>query len=40
LLSEAMIQKKLRDNGYELKCFELDTFPTDSIQLYRLMEKL
>jgi hypothetical protein len=40
LLSEAMIQKKLRDNGYDLKCYGLDTFPTDSIQLYRLMEKL
>lgn len=40
IISEAMIQSKLRDNGYELKCFDLDTFPTDSIQLYRLMEKL
>lgn len=40
MFSEAMIQKKLRDNGYELKCFGLDIFPNDSIQLYRLMEKI
>ena len=38
--SEAMIQKKLRDNGYELKCSGLDTFPTDSVKLRLLLEKL
>ena len=38
--SEAMIQRKLRDSGYNLKCSGLDTFPTNSIQLYELLEKL
>lgn len=38
--SQAMIQGKIRDSGYDLKCNELDVFPSNSIQLYELLEKL
>tara|TARA_R110000822_G_scaffold265793_1_gene389715 strand:+ start:903 stop:1781 length:879 start_codon:yes stop_codon:yes gene_type:complete len=39
-LSEAIIQRKLRDNGYELKCFDLNTFPNSSKALYNILEKV
>jgi len=37
--SECIIQKRLRDNGYEIKCYNLNDFPTNSEQLYNLLEK-
>jgi len=37
-LHEAMIQKKLRDRGYEIKCYNLNKFPTNSIELYNLLD--
>jgi len=40
LLDEAYIQKKLRDNNFELKCFNLNTFPTNSDDLSKLIERL
>lgn len=40
ILSEAIIQKRLRDLGYNLKCYNLNTFPTNSHDLYALLEKL
>ena len=39
-LSEAIIQRKLRDKGYELKCFDLNTFPNSSKALYNILEKV
>jgi len=40
IFSEAMIQKKLKTNGYDLRCFGLNDFPTNSVDLYRLVEKI
>ena len=40
LLSESIIQKRLRDKGYELKCFDLNTFPNNSKALYNILEKV
>jgi len=39
IISECIIQKRLRDNGYEIKCYNLNNFPTNSEQLYNLLEK-
>ena len=39
LFAEAIIQKKLRDNGWEIKCYGLNNFPTNSIKLKQLLEK-
>lgn len=38
VIAEAMIQKKLRDKGFEIRCDGLNTFPTNSIDLYNLLE--
>jgi hypothetical protein len=40
IISEAIIQRKLRTLGYEIKCYGLDEFPTDSATLQSLLEKL
>ena len=37
LVSEAWIQWQLRNLGYEVQCHELDTFPTNSVQLKELL---
>ena len=39
IISEAIIQQRLRKAGYEIKCHDLNTFPTDSKTLYFLLEK-
>jgi len=39
IVQEAIIQKRLRDCGYEIKCWNLNTFPTSTEQLYNLLEK-
>jgi len=39
LVDEAEIQKQLRKRGYELRCFELNTFPIDSQSLNKLLIK-
>lgn len=39
LVSESLVQRELRERGYEIKCFELDTFPTSSVQLKELIYK-
>jgi hypothetical protein len=39
IIAEAIIQSRLRNLGFELKCFGLDEFPTDSLSLYNLLEK-
>lgn len=37
LCSESWIQWSLRNHGFEIRCNELDTFPTDSLQLKELL---
>jgi hypothetical protein len=39
IISEAIVQQRLRSAGYEIKCDGLDTFPVDSKTLYSLLEK-
>lgn len=39
IIAEAIIQQRLRSNGYEIRCHGLNTFPTDSKMLYSLLEK-
>ena len=39
LIEEAIIQKRLRDQGYNLRCFGLDEFPTNSYNIHNLLEK-
>jgi len=39
VLTQAIIQQRLRTHGYELKCHGLDLFPTSSEELYNLLEK-
>lgn len=38
-ISEAIIQRRLRVRGYEIACYKLNTFPTNSAELYTLLEK-
>lgn len=38
-IQEAVIQKKLRDAGYELRCWKLNKFPNNTEELYNLLEK-
>ena len=37
LASEAYVQWQLRNLGYEIRCHELDKFPTDSVHLHELL---
>lgn len=37
VLSEAIVQMRLRDRGYHLKCYKLNSFPTNSQDLYKLI---
>lgn len=39
IISEAIVQQRLRSSGYEIKCDGLDTFPINSKTLYSLLEK-
>jgi hypothetical protein len=39
IIAEAIVQQRLRANGYEIQCNGLDVFPTDSATLYNLLEK-
>jgi hypothetical protein len=39
IIAEAIVQQRLRANGYEIRCDGLDVFPTDSATLYNLLEK-
>ena len=38
IIDEAVIQKKLRDNGINLKCFGLDIFPRSVKELKKIFE--
>ena len=37
-IQEAVIQKKLRDTGYELRCWDLNEFPNNTEKLHSLLE--
>jgi hypothetical protein len=39
IIAEAIVQQRLRANGYEIRCDGLDVFPTESTTLYNLLEK-
>jgi len=39
IIAESVVQQRLRLQGYEIKCDGLNTFPTDSRTLYKLLEK-
>jgi hypothetical protein len=39
IVSEAIIQQRLREIGYEIRCDGLNNFPSDSESLYNLLEK-
>jgi hypothetical protein len=38
IVSEAIIQNKLRRLGYEIKCYGLDKFPNSSVELLKLLD--
>jgi hypothetical protein len=40
IISEAIIQQRLRAKGYEIRCDGLDIFPTDAIMFNSLLEKV
>ena len=40
VISEAIIQRRLRDAGYEIKCYNLNEFPTNSNDLYQLLDHI
>lgn len=40
IIAEAIIQQRLRTLKYEIRCDNLNTFPTDSKTLYKLLEKV
>lgn len=40
LAAEAIVQQRLRSQGYEIRCNGLNAFPTDSETLYNLLEKV
>ncbi len=39
IISEAILQQRFRSKGFELQCHNLNTFPTDSDSLYKLLKK-
>lgn len=39
IISEAILQQKLRSNGFEIKCWNLNQFPTNSQDFELLLEK-
>jgi hypothetical protein len=40
VISEAIIQRRLRDAGYEIRCYNLNEFPTNSNDLYQLLDHI
>lgn len=38
IIAESIVQQKLREQGYEIKCDGLNTFPTNSLDLHQLLE--
>lgn len=39
IIGEAIIQRRFREKKYEIRCNDLNIFPTDSKSLYNLLEK-
>lgn len=39
IVAEALVQKKLQEQGYQIRCYGLNEFPTDSITLNSLLEQ-
>jgi hypothetical protein len=39
IVAEALVQKKLQQQGYNIKCYGLDQFPNDSLTLNSLLEQ-
>lgn len=39
VISEAYIQKQLRDNGYSLRCYNLNVFPLNTVELRKKSHK-
>lgn len=39
IISEAIVQNRLRNLGYEIKCYNLNKFPNNSKTLYSLLDK-
>lgn len=39
VISESIIQKRLRDHGFEIRCYGLDNFPTETKKLAALLDK-
>ena len=39
VISEAIVQRQLRDVGYEIRCYNLNELPTNSIDLYQLLDR-
>jgi len=37
IVAESIIQKRLRDSGYEIQCWNLNVFPDNSKQLYNIL---
>lgn len=40
LISEAIIQHRLREQGFEIKCWNLNSFPTNTETLTNILEKI
>jgi hypothetical protein len=40
MIAESIIQKRLRDAGFAIKCYNLNKFPTNSKALVKLLEKV
>ena len=39
IITEAIMQKMLRDRGYEIRCYELNDFPNNALELHQLIYK-
>jgi hypothetical protein len=40
IVAESIIQKRLKDAGFELKCYNLNEFPTNSTALVKFLKKV
>lgn len=40
IISEAIVQQKLRSKGYEIRCWKLNKFPSQAQELHKLLEKI
>jgi len=40
IIAESIIQRKLRSQGYEIKCWQLNEFPTNALELNKLLTRI